>query len=212
MRKCDIHGTESHRLGLSSNSTIHWLCDSGKKTKASVSSPVKWDMGLYLAASVERGSPRLAKPLMEAPPAAHLVTWARGTSLPAVVAVWKLWAPTVSMAMMGTSPQPTSCSPWTTPHNRPPPPTDSAMAPGFALSVSFSSFTMEVWPFLEGRRRWQVRAGLPGDTRQGSWTCCLPLHLSSSQASPPRPRLYPDFQCQHLYLYLRVSSGHWSCL
>lgn len=86
-------------------------------------------------------------------PAAYLVISGRETSRPADVAAWKLWAPLVSMAMMGTSPQPTSCRPRTTPHSRPPPPTDRAMAPGLAPRVSFSSFTREAWPSLEGRRR-----------------------------------------------------------
>lgn len=82
----------------------------------------------------------------------HLVILGRVTSFPSLMAAWKLWAPKVSMAMTGTSSQPTSCSPWTTPHSRPPPPTESTMAPGLALSVSFNSLTMEVWPSL-GRRR-----------------------------------------------------------
>lgn len=120
------------------------------------------------AAGTKGGSPQgLLNPPMKAPPAAHLVTWARETSLPAEVASWKLWAPLVSMAMMGTSPQPTSCSPWTTPHRSPPPPTDSAMAPGFAPSVSFSSFTMEVWPSLGGGGGRQVRAALPRRRQAG---------------------------------------------
>lgn len=109
--------------------------------------------------------------------------------------MWKLWAPLVSMAMMGTSPQPTSCSPWTTPHKRPPPPTDSAMAPGFAFSVSFSSFTMEVWPSLEGGGG--TGSGLGP---WGHWAGVL-CHLSSGLVSSLTS------SCQRLHLYLEAPVG-----
>lgn len=78
----------------------------------------------------------------------YLVISVKVTRSPASIAAFRLCAPNVSMATMGTSSQPAWRSPSTTPLSRPPRPTDSTIAPGFSLSSLSSSFTRDVWPSL----------------------------------------------------------------
>lgn len=58
-------------------------------------------------------------------------------------------APTVSIHRTGTSPQPTSSRPSIIPENRPPPPTDTTIAPGLDGNEALSSCTILEWPFLK---------------------------------------------------------------
>lgn len=58
-------------------------------------------------------------------------------------------APTVSIHRIGTSPQPISSRPSIIPQNRPPPPTDTTIAPGLDGNEAFSSCTILEWPFLK---------------------------------------------------------------
>lgn len=82
--------------------------------------------------------------------ASNLVMSASVTTLPALTAALKQSAPTVSMAMMGTSVQPTSFRPWMTPQRRPPPPTDTSTAPGLTPGPreSATSVIILAWPCL----------------------------------------------------------------
>lgn len=79
----------------------------------------------------------------------YLVMEGNVTSSPTFMAALRLWAPTVSIAMMGTSPQPARRRPSTTPFKRPPPPTDKTTAPGFTSSWDSSSLTRVVCPSLK---------------------------------------------------------------
>lgn len=92
-----------------------------------------------------------------APLHSDLVMSSSVTRLPALTAALKQWAPTVSMATMGTSVQPTSRRPRTTPQRRPPPPTDITTAPGFTpgpREAAASAITL-AWPCL--RKVWVVK-------------------------------------------------------
>lgn len=80
----------------------------------------------------------------------NLVMSSSVTTLPALTAALKQSAPTVSIAMMGTSVQPTSSRPRMTPQRRPPPPTDTSTAPGFTSGPreAATSAIRLAWPCL----------------------------------------------------------------
>lgn len=80
----------------------------------------------------------------------HLVMSSRVTTVPAFTAAFKQSAPTVSIAMIGTSVQPTSFRPWMTPQRRPPPPTDTSTAPGLTTGPreAATSVIILAWPCL----------------------------------------------------------------
>lgn len=98
------------------------------------------------------------------------------TNLPALTAALKQLAPSVSMATMGTSVQPTSWRPWTTPQRRPPPPTEITTAPGFTSGPreAAASAIILAWPCLSRFKQW-------GGVR---WTMWDKMELSGNLLIP----------------------------